>query len=165
MDNLYLWPASPVASIFLLWLASVIFLWAARGAMLKLLHGLGRGLADGLASVAQRCVGAAHELRERNREILLAAGTRDAQGRLDRELQRVDEGFSEQLGQYGRLQRRLDDTLLGLENDYQQGGVAPPEVPGWSAAVEAIANIPMAGDPNIQKVLDGIPISRPDPKL
>jgi hypothetical protein len=87
---------------------------------------------------------------------LLAAGTRDAQGRLDRELQRVDTGFSDQLRQYGRLQRRLDDTLLGLESSYQQGGVAPPEVPGWSAAVEAIASIPMAGDPNIQKVLEGI---------
>jgi hypothetical protein len=41
-------------------------------------------------------------------------------------------------------------------------GVSPPEVPGWSAAVGAIANIPMAGDPNIQKVLDGIRKSSED---
>ena len=162
MEMFYLWPASPLASLFVLWVASVVFLWAARGAMLRLVKGIGDGLADGLQALARRCVGTADELRERSREVLLAAGTRDAQGRLDRELQRVDAGFSEQLGQFGRLQRRLDDTLLGLENDYQQGGVAPPEVPGWSGAVEAIANIPMAGDPNIQKVLDGIRRSSED---
>jgi len=156
MSSLYLWPESPVASIFVLWLASVVLLWAARGAMLRLVQGLGGGLADGLLSISRRCGQVADELRERTRAVLLAAGTRDAQGRLDGELQRVDDGFAEQLGQYGRLQRRLDDTLLELENDYQQGGVAPPEVPGWSSAVEALANIPMAGDPSIQKLLDGI---------
>jgi hypothetical protein len=43
-----------------------------------------------------------------------------------------------------------------LEDDYEHCGIAPPEVPGWSAAVGTIANIPMTGDPNIQKVLEGI---------
>ena len=162
MESLYLWPGSPLASLFVIWIASLVSLWAARTAMLRLLNGLGNGLAEGLSSVAHRCVEAAEELRKRSREILLAAGTRDAQGRLDRELQRADTGFAEQLGQYGRLQRQLDDTLLAVEKDYQQGGISPPEVPGWPAAVEAIANIPLAGDPNIQKVLAGIRKSSED---
>ena len=162
MESFYLWPESPVASIFVLWAASVIFLWAARGAMQRLLQGAGGGLADGLESIGASCRASAERLRERGREVLLAAGKRDAQARLDRELQRVDDGFADQLGQYGRLQRRLDDSLLALEKDYQESGVAPPEVPGWSAAVEAMANIPMAGDPNIQKVLDGIRRSSED---
>lgn len=162
MEVIYLWPGNPLASLFVLWVGSVIFLWAARNAMLRLLNGLGHGLADGLHSVARRCAGAAEELHKSSRKVLLAAGTRDAQGRLDRELQRVDDGFSGQLGQYGRLQRQLDDSLLAVERDYKAGGIAPPEVPGWSAAVEAIANIPMAGDPNIQKVLDGIRASSED---
>lgn len=156
MEAAYLWPGNPLASLFVLWVVSVIFLWAARGAMLRLLQGLGGGLADGLAALARRCADAAEDLRARSREVLLAAGTRDAQGRLDRELQRVDTGFSEQLGQYAALQRRLGDKLISLESDYSQCGVVPPEVPGWSSAVKAIANIPMAGDPNIQKVLEGI---------
>lgn len=156
MEILYIWPTSPLASLFVVWAVSVMFLWAARTAMLQLVKRLGDGVADGLSAIARGCVGFADELQLNNREVLLAAGTRDAQARLDRELQRVDAGFSDQLGQYGRLQRRLDDTLLGLDRDYQEGGVAPLEVPGWPAAVEAIANIPMAGDPNLQKVLDGI---------
>jgi hypothetical protein len=156
MDILYIWPANPLASLFVIWAASVIFLWAARNAMLQLIEGLGQGLASGLSSIAQYCKRAADELHVTSRDVLLAAGTRDAQARLDHELQRVDVGFSEQLGQYGRLQRRLDDALLAIDRDYQAGGIAPPEVPGWSAAVESIASIPMAGDPNIVKVLDGI---------
>jgi len=162
MENFYIWQGSPLASLFVLWMISVIFLWAARTAMLQLIKGLGEGLADGLGAIERRCCGAAEVLEENSREVLLAAGTRDAQARLDRELQRVDAGFSDQLGQYGRLQRRLDDTLIEVDKDYQQGGVAPLEVPGWPAAVEAIANIPMAGDPNIQKVLDGIRQSSED---
>ena len=103
MESLYLWPASPLASLFVLWVASVIFLWAARGAMLRLLEGTGGGLADGLAALGRRMRESAEGLHERSREVLLAAGQRDAQARLDRELQRVDAGFSDQLGQYGRL--------------------------------------------------------------
>ena len=156
MESLYVWPGSPLASLIALWFVSVVFLWAARNPMLQLVKGFGEGLADGLEAISRRCGGVADQMQENGREVLLAAGTRDAQSRLDHELQRIDAGFSEQLGQYGRLQRRLDDTLITIDKDYQQGGVTPPEVPGWSAAVEAIANIPMAGDPNIQKVLEGI---------
>lgn len=156
MESVYLWPESPLASIFLMWVVSVIFLWAARGSMLRLLHGLGDGIAEGLAAVSRRCGESAADLRARNQEVLLAVGTRDAQARLDREVERIDAGFSEQLGRYGRLQRRLDDTVLEFEKDYQKAGIAPPEVPGWSTAVEALASIPMAGDPHIQKLLDGV---------
>jgi hypothetical protein len=162
MESIYPWPENALASLLVLWAVSVIFLWAARSAMLKVLQGLGGGLAQGLASVASRCGRAADELRERSREILLAAGTRDAQGRLDRELQRIDGGFTKRLGEYGTLHRRLDDTLNSLEGDYETCGIAPPEVPGWAAAVGTIANIPMTGDPNIQKVLDGIRKSSAD---
>jgi hypothetical protein len=125
MESLYAWPGSPLASLIALWFMSVVFLWAARSAMLQLVKGLGEGLADGLEAISRRCVGVADQMQENCREVLLAAGTRDAQSRLDHELQRIDAGFSEQLGQYGRLQRRLDDTLITIDKDYQQGGVAP----------------------------------------
>ena len=156
MEAIYVWPANPVASLFVVWLSSAVFLWAAREPMCKLFASLGGGLADGLEALGARLAEAASSVRARAREVLLAAGTRDAQGRLDRELQRVDEGFSARLGQYSRLHRRLDDQLLALERDYQECGVVPPEVPGWSTAVETIAGIPMTGDPNVQRVLEGI---------
>jgi hypothetical protein len=111
---------------------------------------------DGCQNLARWCQEAAQELRKRSRAALLAAGRVETQGKLERELQRVDVSFSEQLGQYAKLHRRLDELLLELESDYKQCGEAPPQVPGWSAAAETIAKLPAAGDPNVQKIMESI---------
>ena len=156
MQALYLWPDSPILSLCLLWLVSVVFLWAAREPMARLLKGLGAFVGDGCQGLAEACRQSAHGLRERSRAALLAAGRVETSGKLERELQRVDQSFAEQLGEYAKLQRRLDESLLELEADYKQCGIAPPQVPGWSAAVEAMSKIPAAGDPGVQKIMDSI---------
>jgi len=156
METIYLWPDNPALSLFVLWIASVIFLWAAREPMLQMLKGLGKSLEEGFRTLAERCKVSAESVRERNRASLLAAGVIEMQGKLDREFQRVDSGFSEHLGQYAALHRRLDELVLKADADYQQCGSAPPEVPGWTNAVESIATIPANGDPNVHKILEGI---------
>jgi hypothetical protein len=156
MEALYPWPGQAALSLFVLWLVSIVFLWAARRPMLDLLKGLGRFMDDGCQAMARWCHASAQELRKRSRATLLAAGKVEAQGKLEREFQRIDSSFSETLGPYSRLHRRLDDVLVKLEADYQRCGEAPPEIPGWTAAVEAIAQIPSPGDPNVQKVLESI---------
>ncbi|MBW2293488.1 MAG: hypothetical protein JRG89_17660 [Deltaproteobacteria bacterium] len=159
VESIYLWPGNPILSLFVLWVASTIFLWAARKPMLRLLDQLGSDLGEGIDSAGKHVTQAAGELKTRHDKTLLAAGMCQAQGRLDRELQRMDEGFSEQMRKYGDLQRRLDEAVLAVDRDYQDCGAAPPEVPGWSAAVKTLANLPLNGDPNIQKVLEGIKAS------
>jgi hypothetical protein len=156
MQALYLWPDRPILSLVVLWLLSVVFLWAAREPMSRLLKSLGTFLGDGCRGLADSCREAAQALRERSRAALIAAGRVETSGKLERELQRVDASFAEQLGEYANLQRRLDEALLGLDADYKQCGIAPPQVPGWSAAVEAMSKIPSAGDPGVQKILDSI---------
>ena len=165
MESIYLWPEHPIGSLALLWVVSVVFLWAARDAALEFLAALGEGITQGLASLSGHVRQRAEEIQVRSEEVLLAAGTRDAQGRLNRELERIDAGFSEQLGQYSKLQLRLDERLLALDRDYQKCGISPPDVPGWSAAVETIAGLPMNGDPNVQKILEGIKRSSQDVQL
>ena len=44
MESFYPWPGNPGLSIFTLWLASVVFLWAARAPMVQVLRGLARSL-------------------------------------------------------------------------------------------------------------------------
>jgi hypothetical protein len=156
MESLYLWPDQPALSILLVWLVSTVFLWAARAPMLKMLNGLGEVLHQAFASLSEGCGTVAEAIRERSDEALLAAGTLELQGKLDREFHRIDQGFSEKLESYAGLHRRLDDLLLELDADYKQCGEAPPEVPGWTGAVESIANLPNTGDPNVHKVLEGI---------
>ncbi len=156
MESIYLWPESPALSLLLLWVLSMLFLWAAREPMLQLLRGVGRSLESGLSGVAQRCRDAAGRLARRSREALLTEGELELRARMERELHRIDASFSEKLGHYATLHRRLDDLSLRLDGDYQHCGDSPPEVPGWTSAVEAVSAIPTAADPNVQKVLDGI---------
>jgi hypothetical protein len=156
MEALYIWPDQPALSLFAAWVASVVFLWAAREPMLNLLKSLAGLLEDGFGGFSQSCRNTAEEMRKRAQATLLAAGQLDAQGKIDRELHRIDSTFSERLGQYSKLHRKLDDLLARLATDYNRSEEAPPEVPGWTVAVEAIASIPAPGDPNVQKVLESI---------
>jgi hypothetical protein len=156
MQSLYLFPDRPFVSLIALWLLSVVFLWAAREPMARLLQGLGSFAGDGCLALARWCRESAQELRKRARAALLASGRLETQGKLERELQRVDSSFADQLGEYAKVHRRLDELLLEVESDYKSCGEAPPQVPGWTAAVEAIARIPATGDRNVQKVLESI---------
>jgi hypothetical protein len=162
METIYLWPDNPALSLLALWLVSVIFLWAAREPMLQLLRGVAAGCEEGFRAVAQWCKSAADEMRVRSRAALLAAGALEAQSKLERELHRIDDTFSEKLGQYAKLHRRLDDLLQRLGADYEKCGDSPPQVPGWSSAVEALASIPASGDRNVQKIFEGIRKSSTD---
>ena len=162
MEVLYLWPDQPALSLLVLWLASVILFWAARQPMLQLLRSLGGSLEEAFSAAANWCGTASEELRVRARDALVASGQLELQGRLEREFQRVDERFSQRLGQYSQLHRKLDDLLVHLEDDYQRSGDAPIEVPGWTAAVETIARISPNGDPNVHKILEGVQASLRD---
>jgi hypothetical protein len=156
MHSLIFWPAHPALSILALWLVSAVLLWAAREPLIDLLKRLGGGIDEGLTAAARWCATSAEQLRERSRQALLAAGSLDLQRKLDREFHRIDRDFAQQLGQYAKVHRRMDDLLRDLDADYKQCGDSPPEVPGWSAAASAIAQIPATTDPNVHKVLDGI---------
>jgi ADP-ribose pyrophosphatase YjhB (NUDIX family) len=156
MQSFLLWPQNPILSGAVIWLVSVVLLWAARAPMLDLLRRLGEGLDEGLGAAARACTAAAHGLRERSRAALLAAGSLELGHKLDREFHGIDRGFSEKLEQYANLHRRLDDVLQELDDDYRKCGDNPPQVPGWTTAAQAIAKIPSSSDPNVHKVLESI---------
>jgi len=90
------------------------------------------------------------------REAQLASGGLELQGKLEKEFPRIELAFSERLGQYSILHRKLDEFLQRLEQDYQDSGISPPDVPGWTAAVESMAGIPNAEDPNVKEILAGV---------
>ena len=69
MKSLYLWPDHAALSLAVLWLASVVFLWAAREPMLALLRSLGQFAAAGCEGLARSCESAAQELRVRARAV------------------------------------------------------------------------------------------------
>ena len=156
MQSIYLWPENPALSLFVIFLLSMLFLWAAREPMLKVLRGLATHLEMGFQAVARWCASTADQLKTRSSEALLAAAELELHGKLDRELGRIDMAFSQKVGQYSGLHRKLDDMLEHLSADYNKCGDSPPEIPGWSGAVETVAAIPTTMDSNVNKVLEGI---------
>jgi hypothetical protein len=156
MESLYLFPQNRFVSLVILWLVSVLLLWAARAPMLDLVRRLGVGFDEGLTAAARACTKAADALARRSRAVLLAGGSLELGRKLDREFHGIDRAFSAKLEQYAKLHRQLDDTLQKLDSDYRQCGDTPPQVPGWNTAAEAIAKIPATTDPNVHKVLESI---------
>jgi hypothetical protein len=120
MQSLYFWPENPALSIAALWGLSVLFLWAARDPMLQLLRGLTRNLESGVKAIASWCETTARSVQERSRAALDAASELELSGRISREFQRIDAGFSEKLGHYAELHRKLDDLVQKLDADYDR---------------------------------------------
>jgi len=156
METIYLWPDRPALSLLAFWAISSVALWAAREAMRELFERLGKSLEEALEAAGSRCKASAATLQKRSRAALLAAGGLELQGKLEKDFHRIETGFSERLGQYSVLHRKLDELVQRLEQDYQESGISPPEVPGWTAAVETIAGLPSADDPNVQEILAGV---------
>lgn len=162
MESFYIWPGSPGLSIFALWLASVVFLWAARAPMLQVLRGLAASVEHGVGSIARWCSETASALATRHEKALRAASELELQSRIAREVVRIDDSFAQKLGRYAELQRKVEDLVGDLEKDYERCGDSPPQVPGWAGPVEAVAAIPDNADPNVRKVLEGIRESMSD---
>ncbi len=156
MNKLYLWPDNPGFSLIVLFLASQVLFYAARVPVHRGLRKLGAALGGGLRLVARWLRSASEELRRRNREVLLEAGRVEAEARLDREFTRLATTFTTDLKEYPALHKRLDESVGKVEEDLKASSQTPPEAPGWPEAVQAMANMPKAGDRTVQKVLDEI---------
>ena len=130
MDWILFWPESPMLSLAVLWIVTVVLFWAARSAMLDVFERLGAGAREGLGALADGFAQAAENLRLRSRQALLAAGTLDLHRKLDREFHGIDKGFADKLEQYGKLHRKLDELLQKLDDDYRACGDSPPRRPG-----------------------------------
>ena len=95
-------------------------------------------------------------LRQRNREVLLAAGRDAAERMIEREFERIDGAVRRDLGTAPALHRKMNDTFTQIAEDYSQSADVPPSPPGWVEAVDAVARIPSNGDPVVTAILQGV---------
>ncbi len=95
-------------------------------------------------------------LRQRNREVLLAAGRDAAERMIEREFERIDGAVRRDLGTAPALHRKMNDTFNEVVEDYSQSADVPPNPPGWVEAVDAVARIPSNGDPVVTAILQGV---------
>jgi hypothetical protein len=115
----------------------------------RMLHNALRMMAFGLRR-------AELHLEERNREVLLAAGREAKERIVTREFERIGATVERDLGRYPETQRTLTETIQRIDDDHQGTTDVPPQVPGWSKAVKAVADAADKSDPSVRDVLEAI---------
>ena len=151
-----IWPGNAALSALTWFVIAMPFLYAARAPMHGLLRSLGQLAGGPLRLAARALLASAHEMRERNRAVLLAQGREETGDRLAREFERVAVLVKRDLEGYPALQRKLLDEITRVEEDYRKCGEVTPPPPDWVDAVAAIAKIKPNGNELVQRVLEEI---------
>ncbi|HET7366298.1 MAG TPA: hypothetical protein VFJ70_22190 [Burkholderiales bacterium] len=151
-----LWPDNVAASVLLLALLAMGFMYAARRPTHELLRSLGHMLGGPLRVASRWLSAAAVEINSRNKAVLLAHGRTEVGQRIEREFERLGAIVTRDLQGYPTLQRKLLDEITKIEEDYKKCGEVPPSPPDWTEAVAAIANVKSTGNELVLRVLEEI---------
>ncbi len=153
------WPDNALASILVLALIVLPFLYGARTPVHSTIRSISRLISNPLRITARWLFVTAQELRARNQMVLLAHGREEVGKAIEREFERIAKVVQRDLHGYPVLQRKLMDEITRIEEDYQKCGEVPPPPPEWTKAVAAIAKIKPSGDGLVEKILDDISAS------
>ena len=119
MDFLLGITPSPVISA-LLWIVLVVAtLFFARPTAHKVLLAAGGGLHKVLRSGSHSVASAERGLRDRNREVLLAAGREAKERIVEREFDRINETVRKDLANFSALHRNLSESINRIEDDHR----------------------------------------------
>src|SRR5438067_3659953 len=151
-----LWPDNVAASVLLLALLAMGFMYAARRPTHELLRSLGHMIGGPLRVASRWLSAAAIEINNRNKAVLLAHGRQEVGQRIEREFERLGAIVTRDLQGYPTLQRKLLDEITKIEEDYKKCGEVPPPPPDWTEAVAAIANVKSSGNELVLRVLKEI---------
>jgi hypothetical protein len=131
----------PVLSALLWIVLAVTTLFFARASAHKAIRASAATMHQSLRFASKSISRAETRLRQRNREVLLAAGREAKERIVEREFDRVNETVRKDLANYSALHRSLSESINRIEEDHKQAVDVPPDPPGWVKAVEAVATI------------------------
>jgi len=95
-------------------------------------------------------------LKQRNKEVLLAAGETEVRTQIEREFNRISAIVQRDLSQYPALHREIKTAIEAVETDYQNCVESAPLPPAWGDVVTTITALPSNGDPTVNKILENI---------
>ncbi len=139
-DNLIQW-LSNWQSFVLVLVLGVVVLYLARAYAHQAINSVSRMLAAALKLAASACDSTRTQLKTRNREVLLEQGQEQVERELEREFFEVSRFVQRDLGGYPQLQRRIQEEITEIHDDYHASGQVPTVLPEWVEAVESVAKI------------------------
>ena len=155
-DLMTLWSDSSVVT-HIIWLSVIIFvLYLGRLQAHQVIYSSFRALSATMRLWASTLTKLEQRVADRNKQVLLASGEANIKKSIEREFMRVNVIVQRDLGQYPALHRQIKDVIDKVEEDYQNSAETAPLPPAWSDVVMAISNLPVNGDPAVNKVLKNI---------
>jgi hypothetical protein len=145
----------PVLSAIIWLLVASLVLYLARTPARQALLQLGHTLYHACRMAAYSLSLADRKLQKRNHEVLLEHGREAAERAVEREFERIEHTVRKELGDYPALHRQVSEAITAIEEDYQNSREVPPSPPGWTEAVEAVAQLPRQ-DAKVAQLLDSI---------
>jgi hypothetical protein len=149
-------PGNAALSALVWFVIAMPFLYAARKPVHEVLHAVGQLAGGPLRASSRWLLGTARDMRERNRQVLLAHGREEAGQQIAREFERVSLLVTRDLEGYPALQRRLLDEITRVEEDYKKCGEVPPPPPEWIDAISAVASVKTNGNELVVRLLEEI---------
>lgn len=151
-----LWSESTAISS-LVWLTIIItLLYLGRAQAHQLIFSSFRMLHTSLRLWARSISQLIGRLKQRNKEVLLAAGETEVQTQIEREFNRISAVVQRDLSQYPALHREIKTAIEVVETDYQNCAESAPLPPAWGDVVATITALPSNGDPTVNKILENI---------
>ena len=151
-----LWSDSTAISS-LVWLTIIItLLYLGRAQAHQLIFSSFRMLHTSLRLWARSISQLIGRLKQRNKEVLLAAGETAVQTQIEREFNRISTIVQRDLSQYPALHREIKTAIEAVEIDYQNCAESAPLPPAWGDVVATITALPSNGDPTVNKILENI---------
>lgn len=138
--NLIQWLSSWESFVLVL-LVSVAILYLARTYAHQAIHSVTRMLAAIFKLAASASDSTRVQLKTRNREVLLEQGREQVERELEREFFEVSRFVQRDLGGYPQLQRRIQEEITQIHDDYHASGQVPTTLPEWVEAVDSVAKI------------------------
>jgi hypothetical protein len=134
----------------------MVLAYLARQPAHRAIQSLTRILHGGLRMGAKALARTEEGLRGRNREVLLASGREASERLIEREFERISASVQRDLSRYPEVQRQLGESIQRMDEDHEQSVDVPPEVPGWTEAVDAMAKLSAKRDGAAARVIEAI---------
>lgn len=146
---------TPVSS--LVWLAiTITLLYLGRIQAHQVIFSSFRMLHTSLRLWARSISQLIGRLKQRNKDVILAAGEAEVQTKIEREFNRISTIVQRDLSQYPALHREIKTAIEQVEIDYQNCADSAPLPPAWGDVVSTITALPSNGDPAVNKILENI---------
>ena len=156
-DFITFWSANTAVSAIIWTVVLMILVYLARTPAHKMIEAFSAGAKQAFQQAADAVMASSDKLAHRNKEVLVAAGREASERLIEREFSRIDTIVHRDLAEYPTLHRKISDVVTRIDEDYKNSSEVPPEAPGWSNAVQAVAKIQTSqNDPMVGQVLQSI---------